>query len=219
MFYWAGRTSLRQKLALVLAGTLLLGALFATTLADSGVGSQSGRLLLAGRDADTYENFSGRIPLWKLCMNYVSARPLMGYGFDSFWTPDHIRTISTQEGWAVPAAHNGFIDLMLGLGGIGLAFYLFQLAGTWRLLLRSNATNCDPFVRCYLALLVFYFACMFTETIAFDVGLPTFCVLSLFWSRKLWFRGQFASRSTTAAATTLEPVRAYQSGQVSRGRA
>ncbi len=208
-FYWAGRTSVKQKLALVLAGTLLVGVLFAATLVDSGIGPRSDRLLLAGRDADTYENFSGRIPLWKLCMEYVRARPLAGYGFDSFWTPDHIRTVSAQEGWAVPAAHNGFIDLMLGVGVIGLVFYLFQLAGTWRLLRHSYATSRDPLIRCYLALLLFYFACMFTEAIAFDVGLLTFCVLSLFWSRKLWFRSQFAPIPSTTVVPALLPVRPY----------
>ena len=210
MFYWVGRLSRKQKLALGLTGTIILvGVLFAETLV-SGVTSQLDRMLLAGRDADTYQNFSGRIPLWKVCMGYVGVRPHAGYGFDSFWTPDHIRKVSAKEGWTVPISHNDFIELMLGLGVIGLTLYLYQLAGTWRLLRRSYKATRDPFVRFYLALLIFYFACMFTEAIAFDVGLLTFCLLSMLWSRKLWIRRQFAPNLTTTVIQAREPAQAYQ---------
>lgn len=210
-FYWAGRLSGKQKLRLVfVSGTLLVGVLFAATLVSSGVKSQLNRMLLGGRDVDSYQNFSGRLPLWNLAMEYVGKRPLAGYGFNSFWTPDHILEVSAEEKWSVPHSHNDYIELMLGLGAIGLLLYLSQLASTWWLLRRSYEATRDPFVRFYLALLVFYLACMFTESIAFDVGLPTFCLLSMLWSRKLWFRKRFAPKRTTTVIPVLEPVQTYQ---------
>jgi O-antigen ligase len=137
-------------------------------------------------------------------MEYVGVRPLAGYGFESFWTGDHIRDISAQEGWTVPISHNGFIELMLGVGVVGLTLYLYQLASTWRMLRRSYKATRDPFVRFYLALFVFYIACMFAEAIAFDVGLPTFCLLSMLWSRK-----QFAPVSAERMIPARRPMQAY----------
>jgi exopolysaccharide production protein ExoQ len=204
-FYWAGRMSGMQKLRLVyVGGTILVAVLFVATLVDSRVTSQLDQTLLAGRDQDTYQNFSGRIPLWTHCMEYVAVRPLTGYGFESFWTADHISDISAREGWTVPIAHNGFIELLLGVGVIGLTLYLYQLASTWRLLRRTHEATCDPFVRFYLALFLFYFACMFAEAIAFDVGLPTFCLLSMLWSRE-----QFAALPAERMIQAPRAIHAY----------
>jgi len=204
-FYWARRMSGMQKLRLVyFSGTILVAVLFAATLLDARLTSRLDQTLLAGRDQDTYQNFSGRIPLWSLCMEYVGVRPLTGYGFESFWTMDHISDISAQEGWTVPISHNGFIELMLGVGVTGLTLYLYQLASTWRLLQRSYGATYDPYVRFYLALSLFYFACMFAEAIAFDIGLPTFCLLSMLWSRE-----QFAAVPSESITQTARTIHAY----------
>ena len=202
VYYWAGELRPKQLLA---TGTLLVGSLLAATFLPSKTVSQLDGMLLAGRDTDSYENFSGRLPLWNLAMEYVGERPLAGYGFNSFWTPDHIEDVSAEVGSAVPHSHNDYIELMLGLGAIGLSLYLSQLCRTWWLLRRSYERTRNPFVRFYLALLVFYLACMFTEAIAFDVGLPTFCLLSMLWSRK-----QFAPVPAERMIPAPRPMQAYQ---------
>lgn len=207
IFYWAGRLSIKHKLAVVLSGAILMSCLLAPALLfSSAVTSQLNQILLAGRDADTYENFSGRVPLWQVCMEYVEKRPGAGYGFDSFWSPEHISDISAEEGWTVPIAHNGYIELMLSLGVIGLTLYLYQLAAAWRLLRFSYKATGDPFVRFYLALLIYYCACMLAEAIGFDVGLPTFCLLSMLWSGKLWFRGQSKPSPANTEIREFDPV-------------
>ena len=211
MFYWAGRLSRKQMLGLALAGTLLVSVLFAVTLVRSGEASKFDRMLLAGRDVDSYQNFTGRLPLWNLSMGYVGVRPLAGYGFDSFWTPDHVREISAEEGWSVPHSHNGLIELLLSLGAIGLTLYLYQLAGTWLLLRRSYKATGDPLVRFYLALFIFYFGCMFAESIGFDCGLATFCLLSMLWCRKSWFLKQFAPVLAERTIPVGRPMQAHQS--------
>ena len=202
VYYWAGELRPKQLLA---TGTLLVGSLLAATFLPSKTVSQLDGMLLAGRDTDSYENFSGRLPLWNLAMEYVGERPLAGYGFNSFWTPDHIREVSAEVEWTVSHSHNDYIELMLGLGAIGLSLYLSQLCRTWWLLRRSYERTRNPFVRFYLALLVFYLACMFTEAIAFDVGLPTFCLLSMLWSRK-----QFAPVPAERMIPAPRPMQAYQ---------
>ena len=207
IIFWIGRIPLKQKLALVFGlGTLLVGALYFATFLSSKTASQMNDVLLAGRDNETYESFSGRIPLWKIAMDYVGQRPLAGYGFNSFWTPDRTLQVSSEVHWAVPHSHNDYIELLLGVGAIGLLLYLYQLASSWWLLRSSYLGKRDPLVRFYVALLVFYLACMFTEAIAFDMGLPTFCLLSMLWSRRSWFSYRFARKRATTAIPSLEPV-------------
>jgi O-antigen ligase len=65
---------------------------------------------------DSAETLTGRIPLWKECLHYVAQRPILGYGYNSFWTPKHILEFSANRKWSIPNAHNGYIDMMLGLG-------------------------------------------------------------------------------------------------------
>jgi len=71
---------------------------------------------LAGRGEDSISTLTGRLPLWTIAFQFIDERPLTGYGFYAFWTPDHIRYFSGQLGWGVPESHNGFIELLLSLG-------------------------------------------------------------------------------------------------------
>jgi exopolysaccharide production protein ExoQ len=75
-------------------------------------------LRLVGRSAD----LTGRGPLWEQLERAIAERPLLGYGFQSFWQPEsgwHDR-IAASVGWVVPTAHNGWIDIWLSLGLLGL---------------------------------------------------------------------------------------------------
>jgi exopolysaccharide production protein ExoQ len=69
---------------------------------------------------------TGRTQLWSLIRVAISQRPLFGYGFDSFWQGlrgDSLNII-LGVGWLVPTAHNGYYDLLLGVGYIGLLCFL-----------------------------------------------------------------------------------------------
>lgn len=84
--------------------------------------------LLMGRPAHDIGTFTGRTPIWEESLNYIGSRPLLGYGFSSFWTPRHIHLFSYAEGWSIPNAHSAYIDLLLALGLVGLLTYLLVLS-------------------------------------------------------------------------------------------
>jgi exopolysaccharide production protein ExoQ len=76
---------------------------------------------------------SGRLPMWKYVLAaYVSQRPALGYGLGAFWDSPANRAAVQQAvnwGYAVQIGDNGWLDVLLGLGGIGLGlFVLVQLA-------------------------------------------------------------------------------------------
>jgi exopolysaccharide production protein ExoQ len=69
---------------------------------------------------------SGRGPLWFLCLKYISQRPWLGYGYNAFWLGadgQYSSQIWKILGWEVPHAHNGFLQLCLDVGIIGLALF------------------------------------------------------------------------------------------------
>jgi exopolysaccharide production protein ExoQ len=83
-------------------------------------------------------SLSGRIPLWQLVMKSIDDRPIRGYGFTAFWSSWEGHRVSDTVNWdaAVPHAHNGFLEVWLGLGLIGLALMLINLSRNFLLALR-----------------------------------------------------------------------------------
>jgi O-antigen ligase len=69
---------------------------------------------------------TGRLPLWHECLHFISKRPLLGYGFAAFWGPDSRPAALISEatnGLQWPHAHDGYIDMLLTGGCLGLALY------------------------------------------------------------------------------------------------
>ena len=71
---------------------------------------------------------TGRLPLWQYLFDRVfSKSPIWGFGFGSVWTVESFR-VSTQKflGWGYPVmiGDNGFIDILLNGGVVGLLLFL-----------------------------------------------------------------------------------------------
>jgi O-antigen ligase len=66
-----------------------------------------------GRD----ETLTGRTETWAELVPVVKRQPLFGCGFASFWT-------TARRGfYEMSYGHNGYLDIMLELGAVGLALY------------------------------------------------------------------------------------------------
>jgi exopolysaccharide production protein ExoQ len=74
--------------------------------------------LLAAIDRDA--TLTGRTYLWIFVENAIYEQPYFGYGYGAFWESGLSRTISELMDWDVPSAHNGYFELCLNLGLIGL---------------------------------------------------------------------------------------------------
>lgn len=84
---------------------------------------------------------SGRTKFWPLIIDQIHQRPWLGYGYEAFWHGGWEGKaaniwIYLKKGFEPPHAHNGFLEVALGLGFVGLAIFLASLAST---LLRSVA--------------------------------------------------------------------------------
>jgi O-antigen ligase len=85
------------------------------------ISSAENILVWGGRDW----TLTGRTLIWQETWELLQRRPLLGYGYGAFWAEDSEVASRVQEGvgWETPSAHNGYLDLLLELGVIGLAFF------------------------------------------------------------------------------------------------
>ena len=119
---WATRQ--RLALNLMLAGSALVPALvLAYALTFTAAGSSVGEAANMGR-ADSQGAFNGRLPIWEICLGHVGSHVPIGFGYDGFWTAERIEDISWEVGWSISSVHSEYIELVLGLGVIGLCLYL-----------------------------------------------------------------------------------------------
>ena len=75
--------------------------------------------------------------MWNFLFDhYLSQRPLVGYGFNAFWYVDTHKVIVQQAaGYPDPIiiADNGFIDILINTGYIGIIlFSIFYFGAWWR---------------------------------------------------------------------------------------
>lgn len=95
-------------------------------LAVSFAVSNSGAIAeLLGKDSD----ISGRTLVWAYAEKMIQAKPVLGYGLGAFWTggnsPGAVFWAITHLG--VPHAHNGYLQLMLDVGIVGMALFLLAI--------------------------------------------------------------------------------------------
>ncbi len=77
---------------------------------------------------------TGRTTFWPLILDRISQHPWLGYGFGAFWIgldgpSDYIWYASSFK---APNSHNGYLDLCLELGLVGLSIYLIEFVTTFQ---------------------------------------------------------------------------------------
>lgn len=90
-------------------------------------------------------SLTGRIPMWGHLFDvYLSQHPLEGYGFNAFWKVlEHRVTIQMLSKYPdqIIIADNGFVDILMNVGIVGLFFFLlFYFVAWWRAVKYSITT-------------------------------------------------------------------------------
>jgi O-antigen ligase len=109
------------------------------------------------------ESLSGRLPLWTELYGYIEQHPLLGYGYGSFWTPQHIINLSDVLQWAVGSAHSAYVQTILHVGLIGATVLMLAvILGVYRAAGYYRATDNEAY-RFIFAMLVFNIVAALTE--------------------------------------------------------
>jgi exopolysaccharide production protein ExoQ len=130
--------------AAIVAGLVIIGAaymLFGNALLGLIVGS-------LGRDL----TFTGRTDIWALLIPIAKQHIILGLGYGSFWINSPLPWPGLNEG------HNGYLDVTLELGLVGLAILLAFLASYYRKARLALTKDFDmaAFNICFLLLAVIH---------------------------------------------------------------
>ncbi|GAP95440.1 O-antigen ligase family protein [Leptolyngbya sp. NIES-2104] len=137
LFYRHYRWRGKRSIVLGSLGVLIGGAAIVTVLTN-----WVALLTALGRDP----TLTGRTYIWKVSLDYLLDRPLFGFGRSAFWSPDspYPRAISSylSQAFRAPHAHNGFIEIALDVGLIGLTLFLIcYVSGFIKALMRAYGSK------------------------------------------------------------------------------
>jgi exopolysaccharide production protein ExoQ len=96
--------------------------------------------------------FTGRTIIWDFANYEIGRRPLLGWGYQSFWLAGRdAPSITDAPGWVktMPNAHNGYLDTMIEMGYIGFSFLLAFIITTLHAI--GRLADRDP-VRAWIVL-------------------------------------------------------------------
>ena len=131
--YFFNFLHVRCRLPLPLLFTLLL------VVAGVAMGIQDYATQLLGRSSD----LTGRTELWSFTLSMIAKRPLFGYGLSGFWmgASDETIAIEKQLHWTPIYAHNGFLEILVSLGLVGLMLFLVVFATGIKRVLNTPQLN------------------------------------------------------------------------------
>jgi exopolysaccharide production protein ExoQ len=117
------RASQSHGLTILALLYVLVVALAALVIFSLGL---DGAIEALGRSPD----LTGRMQLWPLVIDAIGNKPLLGHGYAAFWpahggVADHIEDVM---GFRPFYAHDGFLDLALDAGLVGVALFLAVLS-------------------------------------------------------------------------------------------
>lgn len=103
-------------LKLIIVGIVIFSML------DLIFGIKDSIIILLGRRPD----LTTRVPMWVDLLSMVK-NPIIGFGFESFWLGDRLFEVQSRWG-ALIQAHNGYLEMYLNMGIIGVGFILCWVA-------------------------------------------------------------------------------------------
>jgi O-antigen ligase len=126
--------------------------------------------------------FTARRDLWEFMLDEIRQRPLTGYGFASFWSIDAAVQPSLKVGaWfgsddvVINEGHNGYLDLLVTTGCVGLALGLVVVGRALLLAGRAVARHgrmARGTAAFHMVFLLAFLLHNFTESDLFAIGLP-----------------------------------------------
>jgi exopolysaccharide production protein ExoQ len=123
----------RRRAAVHILVVTVLGAAFAALFLDVG----SGLVQAMGRET----TLASRTELWDELLG-MRGSPLFGTGFESFWLGERLEVLWARHWWRPNEAHNGYIEILLNLGWVGLSLLAVFMAAAYRSIV--GALRQDP---------------------------------------------------------------------------
>lgn len=123
---------------------------------------------------------TGRVDIWKVIINLIKYKPLVGYGYGGVWNE---RSSIQQYIWSktfigMETTHNGFLEWAFQVGVIGLFLFLIVIFIMGKKIIKIKEKNEMLFlisVQYMVYLLIFYI----TEVVVSPTGYQLFMLITL----------------------------------------
>jgi O-antigen ligase len=155
LVYWALVSSRSRKLAWILGisiGVCLLVLFYGDSLFQA---LRQGVLLGRTGTGEDPSSLTGRIPLWKDCLDYAARQPLQGYGYNSFFTPSRTAKFGATHGWAFAHTHSAYFESLLGTGMVGMISFVMVLVLGIKSSIDHYKGSLIPGYACFIAIFIF----------------------------------------------------------------
>jgi O-antigen ligase len=83
---------------------------------------------------------TGRTDIWKAVLA-MHTNPLLGTGFESFWLGGRLERVWNMSVQGIEEAHNGYLEIYLNLGWIGVCLLIWLIVSSYRRAMRTYQTD------------------------------------------------------------------------------
>ena len=128
------------------------------------------------QDLGRNSTLTGRTAIWKGALG-IAQNPIFGTGFESFWVGSRPIKLESVIHMTLNQVHNGYIEVFLNLGWVGVALLTVLLVFAYRRIVRAVRSRA-PLASLRLALFIAAIAYNFTEA-GFKVMHPMWIILLL----------------------------------------
>jgi O-antigen ligase len=132
---------------------------------------------------------TGRTEVWHAALS-IAESPLVGTGFESFWIGSRYDRMAELTHMYLNQAHNGYIEVYINLGWIGIAVLGFVILTTYRRIVKA-IYSMTPAASLRLAFFIIAISQNFTEA--------SFKIMTPVWSAFL-----LAAMVSTKVASAVE---------------
>jgi exopolysaccharide production protein ExoQ len=129
-------------------------------------------LASVGKDS----TLSERTLIWSAAWAAISQHPILGYGFASFWKGLYgsSQSVVLMAGWGLEQAQDGFLDVLLGMGAVGLALIaLLTAQATRNAVLSFYSKGNKAYVRWCIVVIV--------SILIYNIGESSIGLLNMSW--------------------------------------
>jgi exopolysaccharide production protein ExoQ len=162
-----------QKMPGIQVFAILFAGIPAIAAAVYGIRANSADVLASvGKDA----TLSERTIIWAAAWDSIMQHPILGYGFAAFWKGLYgpSQSIVLIAGWALAQAQDGFLDVWLQVGVLGVALIAIMTVGAIQSAFRCfNSKEHEAYVRWCLVMV----AC----ALIFNIGETSIGLMSMTW--------------------------------------
>jgi O-antigen ligase len=183
---------------------VLVGAILAVSVSTLFLDLGSGLLETMGRDP----TLTGRTEIWHRVFGMMN-NPLFGTGFSSFWLGKRLETMWSLYWWHPREAHDGYVEVYLNLGWVGVVLLTGVLVTGYRNAIAAFHRDLET-GRLRVAYFVVAVAYNFTESAFGTMNLVwIFCLLAIVAVPGGWVRIK-PRKAVAALAPTVSNPLVYQ---------